>query len=217
MKIRRRAAFCLVLQILIILGEMRAIALSAGGYRAFVYAYYTWDSNLLLLLTAVLTAVSCVRILAGKSDAVSSPLRFLRYVSTCCTALTFLVVLLILAPMLGPSGFSRLLLTGNLAYMHFICPVLALISFLFAEDHRDLRFRHSLYAMIPTALYAVVIITLNVTRTVSGPYPFLLVYEQPLYASLLWFVGVLGGAWLIAVLLSRIGRRAGERQLPPDG
>ena len=107
MKTRRRAAFCLILQILIILGEIRAIALSANGYRAFVYAYYTWDSNLLLLLTAVLTAVSCVRILAGKSDAVPFPLRFLRYVSTCCTALTFLVVLLILAPMLGPSGFSR--------------------------------------------------------------------------------------------------------------
>ena len=64
--------------------------------------------------------------------------------------------------------------------------------------------------MIPPVLYAAVIVTLNLTRTVRGPYPFLLVYEQPVWASLLWAGVILGTAWLIALLLVLVkrGRRS---------
>ena len=99
--------------------------------------------------------------------------------------------------------------------MHLLCPVLGLLAFLFAEDHSQLRLRHTLYAMIPTVLYAAVIVTLNLTRTVRGPYPFLLVYEQPVWASLLWAALILGTAWLIALALVLAKRGRGDPPPPP--
>ena len=34
-----------------------------------------------------------------------------------------------------------------------------------------------------------------------GPYPFLFVYEQPWYMSIIWSVVMLGGSYLLAYLL----------------
>ena len=45
-----------------------------------------------------------------------------------------------------------------------------------------------------------------------GPYPFLHVYEQPVWASVLWFIAIPGGAYLIALLL-RFGRRRCAKKL----
>ena len=203
---RRRVAVCLVLQAAIILGECLGTVLSAGEYRRSLFTYYTCDSNLFLLAAAVAAAVACLQQLRSGKPLPRSVLLF-RYFATCTTTVTFLVVILVFGPLSGPGAYPRLLLKGSLKYMHLLCPVLGLISFLLPEDHSYLRFRHTLYAMIPTVLSAFVIVTLNVTGTIRGPYPFLWVYEQPVWASVLWAVIILGTAWLIAVGLYLLKRR----------
>ena len=216
MNARKKTAFCLALQSAIVLEECLGAILSIGEYHTSLFAYYTCDSNLFLLAVSAVVLCSCVRLLLGRDSRLSCRLLLFRYFATCTTTVTFLVVVLIFAPLAGPGAYPRLLLKGSLKYMHFLCPVLALISFLFSEDHSYLRFRHTLYAMIPTFLYALVTVVLNVARIIRGPYPFLYVYEQPLWASFLWAVIILGTAWLIAVGLYLLKRGRGDRGSPSD-
>ena len=204
---RKRAAACLALQAAVILGECLGIALSAAQLRVLMFTYYTCDSNILLMLAAAAEVYFCLRVLAGRERALPRRLLMLRYCATCAAALTLLVVVLIFVPMSGPGAFRQLLLTGSLKYLHLLCPLLGLLGFLFLEDLSWLRLRHTLYAMVFTVVYAAVIVILNLTGTVTGPYPFLLVYAQPVWASVLWAAVILGTAWLIAAGLYLVKKR----------
>ena len=46
-----------------------------------------------------------------------------------------------------------------------------------------------------TIAYAIVFITLNILKVYEGPYPFLMVYKQPVYMSIVWFILIVGGAF----------------------
>jgi len=58
--------------------------------------------------------------------------------------------------------------------------------------------------LIPTIIYAIISIILNILKVMDGPYLFLHVYNQPIYASVLWIIGILGGAYLIALGIKEI-------------
>lgn len=55
-----------------------------------------------------------------------------------------------------------------------------------------------LIALAPTLAYALAAILLNLCRIIEGPYPFLMVYAQPWYASVMWCIVILGIAGLLA-------------------
>ena len=96
-------------------------------------------------------------------------------------------------------------------YQHTLCPVLAAVS-LFAWESAERLPRHEIRnALIPTLVYALVILLLNLCRVVEGPYPFLMVYAQPWYASVLWCAVILGIAallaWGVLTLHNYLGRK----------
>ncbi|HPF53799.1 MAG TPA: hypothetical protein PLM48_04040 [Clostridia bacterium] len=66
--------------------------------------------------------------------------------------------------------------------------------------------------MTPTLLYAIVIIILNIAKLLVGPYPFLHIYEQPWYMSIVWIAVILGMATLLAWLLWLLNRAVGKRR-----
>ena len=108
----------------------------------------------------------------------------------------------------GAAGYVGMLFTGSMLYSHFLCPVLAVLSCLFFDPDQLPGRRAALYALIPTALYAAVTIVLNLCRLIEGPYPFLLVYQQSWWASVLWCIAIVGGAYLICLGLFSLMRRA---------
>ena len=59
-------------------------------------------------------------------------------------------------------------------------------------------------SLLPTAVYAVCSTTGNALKIMNGPYPFLRVYEQPLYMSVIWFVLILSLAYIIALVIYKI-------------
>lgn len=71
----------------------------------------------------------------------------------------------------------------------------------------SLTFLVVLFVLIPTACYAVIMIVLNILHMVDGPYPYLRVYNQPVYMSVLWCFIILGGAYAIARILLFLNRR----------
>lgn len=175
--------------------------------------YYTQLSNLLALFVSFAYVLEAVPRLKKGKTAPSACLRVLSYAAVCVLTVTMLVVIFILSPMQVAGGFVPLMFSGPMLYMHFLCPVIALISFLLFEKEPPLTKKHLFLALLPTLLYAAAVIPLNILRVLRGPYPFLYVYEQPVYMSVLWSILVLGGAFLIAWLLKKLGggaKRAAE-------
>lgn len=187
---RRIAAILLNLAIVI------AEALVLG--RGFDPVWYTNDSNVLL------GAVCFVWLLFSLRKEMPMWLRLLKLAATVTVSVTFLTVVLVLAPT-QTNGYVTMLLRGSSAWLHTICPLAAVLAFVCLEAH-DLRPRHAAAALIPTAVYAAVLIPLNLIGKVSGPYFFLKVRLHPWYESVLWGLGILGAAWLISSVLITLNR-----------
>ena len=179
--------------------------------------YYTCNSNILGAAAGIMLAVFYVRMLVnGKS--VPGWAIIVKYLSVCCLTITFLVTAFILTPMMaidaslyGMSGSltflesAKFMLLGNITlWHHLLNPLFAFFSFLLFERLPTPPAKSLAFALIPTGLYAVISVTLNVLRIWHGPYPFLYVYEQPLWMSIIWFAIVVGGAAGISYLIARM-------------
>lgn len=147
-----------------------------------IFRYYTVESN---VLAALVSLAYLVCFFVGRGQ-VPRAIARLRYYATCCLTVTFLVVVTVLAPLLHT--FWSLLLNGSMLYQHLLCPVLSIVSLTVFERDGRLTRRDIFFSLIPTGLYAAVTLPLNTARVMRGPYPFLLVHEQPVWASVLWVV-----------------------------
>ena len=191
----------------IIAGEIAGLVLSIqkhGFWGQFVY--YTQCSNYLLLIA---TAVHLAFLVRNRRDAEKarskSEINALRmaerakYYATCLTTVTFAVTVCILIPWYGHPEFF--LLQSNGLFQHLLCPVLAAASLPLLGRMKK---QDSIYAMIPTIIYGIVMYTMNFLRAYDGPYPFLRVHDQPWYMSVLWFLIIAGAAYGIAAGLRRL-------------
>ena len=179
------------------------------GVRTF--RYYTQDSNLLALAACALLAAFQLRALRTGA-AIPLWAQRLKYAAVCCLSVTFLVVVLVLAPMSG-GAYSLMLLEGTMLYHHLLCPLAAFFGFMLFEKQPALRRIDALLPAGLTFLYAAVLTVLNIARVVDGPYPFLRVYAQSVPVSVLWALVMLGGAetlsWGLYALHSRRARKSG--------
>lgn len=73
------------------------------------------------------------------------------YAGVTAVALTFLISLLVLAPVKG----FRLIFTGSRFFLHGLCPVLAIIAFCFFMSEQRVRLKDTLFTLIPVFIYAV--------------------------------------------------------------
>ena len=190
-----RNFLALILNIAIVALELAGFRMSVNLKDITSYVWYTIDSNLFLLI------VSAVYIIGNLFSVISNKnipdwIRILRYISTCCVAVTFLTVCLILNPLVGGDMFNE-----GWLYMHLICPVLSLVSEICFEKEPKLEFENVLFSLIPTILYTINMIILNFAGIVDGPYPFLRVRFQSLLASLTWGVVMFFGALFISLFV----------------
>ena len=204
--VHKRQIGSLILNAIIVVLELIGLWLSVHTHGASLFQFYTQDSNLLTLLACAVLTVYTARALKDGSKPVPAWAATLKYTAACCLAVTFVVVLFVLAPM-EEGGYGVMLLQGSMLYHHLLCPVLALVSFIFLETDISLCRRPVVLAFIPTLLYAVVAVILNLLSLLDGPYPFLRIREQPAYMSLFWFAVIVGGACLLAWLVLLANRR----------
>lgn len=164
------------------------------------FVFFTNDSNLLAGVSAL-----CLLAALLKNSGAAPPrwITRLRYTATLCLTLTFCVVVLVLAPMMG--GYYEMVIAGEFKCYHLICPVLSFISFVFFEQGgQSLERKDRLIALIPVVLYACVLVVLNAAGVVDGPYPFLRVRSQPLWQSALWGILLFGGYDLFGAALQKM-------------
>ena len=114
------------------------------------------------------------------------------------TTVTFLVVLLVLSWMYGDLWY--ILTAGSMLYTHTLCPLIALGTFIgFAP--KGFKKVDAVKAISFTVIYGLIAIVLNIMRVLKGPYPFLYVYEQPVWATVFWVVTIISGAYALSRLI----------------
>lgn len=122
-------------------------AISACARRSpmrVVMRYFTAQSNVLCAAAAAIV-VACQ--LAGNLPVWAV---YVKYAATVSVTITMLTVLLFLGPVNGYKPF----ITGPDFFLHLLCPVLALVSYLGFEK-TSMPFWAVLIGMAPMALYAV--------------------------------------------------------------
>ena len=181
------------LNVLIIILEVIGLIISIKAFGKDVFIYYTQDSNIFLMLASIFY-------LATYKNKDRKLVSVLKFGATLSVLVTFLVVITILSPTMHLSYHWLLLEDANLFY-HTLCPILAVVTFLFFDKVEVKGFKDILGALVFTFIYTGVFLILNLAKVVEGPYPFLRVYENSILVTIIWFIVIEGGAILLAKLL----------------
>ena len=188
----------IVLNILIIVFEITGFTIAFKEEGIGVFKYYTQDSNLLLLFSSVLYLIYIFR-----NKGIPELVMRLKYTATISVLLTFIVVLVIL-PLNMNVSLLVLLFSKSMLYLHTLCPILGVVSYIFLEKYSYDKNGEVVKSLIFTIIYGVVIILLNILNIVKGPYPFLMVYNQPVYATIIWIIVILSICYIMSYVLKKL-------------
>lgn len=179
------------------------------------FTFYTQCSNFLGGIAGAVCLVQEVRELRGGA-ALGRVARLLKYWASCCLLMTFIVVVFVLVPMYnsaGYPGFYLMFVEGAKSVTHLTAPLLVIGSYAVFEADRSMTLHQSLIGMVPTLLYAAVAYPCNIARLWDGPYPFLQVWNTPLWMSLLWFVALLVLSFALCQVPRLLGRTFGKTRV----
>jgi len=163
--------------------------------------FYTNSSNVLAMFVCVICAVTGAVCLIFGID-MPRWAQILRYVSACCLMVTFIVAACILVPRDPGATFKGFMLKGGNLFVHALCPLLMLASFLISGGE-PLTVKHAAMAVIPTVIYGVVTIVMVSKRVYSAPYFFFRVTQQPWYETVKWMAVIVGGNFAVSWLLTK--------------
>ena len=187
--------FNIIINLLIVILEIIGFVLVFKELGITSLEYYTEDSNLLLLLSSIIILIQI-----SKNNEIPSWFKSFRYIAIVSTTLTLIIVLTVLS-WTTDFGLYYLLFHESMLYHHTLCPVLAILSFVFVERYDNLHTIHGLYF---TVVYGIIMIILNALKIVEGPYPFLLVHNQPIIHSIIWTALIFAITYAIALILKKI-------------
>lgn len=195
-KSRRIIGICLNLAVAFMAIHGIALMMHRGWA---ILRFYTVLSNLL-------AAVACLLCAGCFFFGTEAPgwIRYLKLAATLGLTLTFLIAAAVLAP---DMGFYEIFLEGAVLYHHLLCPVLCIISFLLFDRISVSPLTGAVITAVPTVIYGIVAYILNITRVMTGPYPFLQVYDQSVAATILWIIGLIVLVNLLGFLLVWLNRR----------
>ena len=198
----KRRKSIIIINIVFLILEIIGAVLSFKENGWGLFRYYTDDSNYFAFVNTVILLIFLIR-----NKELPKWLIKMRYVAALLMALTFVVTAAVLAPMKGAEYFS-LFVDGAKLYQHTFCPILFFISYFGLERQVPEEKKCIMCGMIPTIVYGIVLVILNLLRVVDGPYSFLRVYNQPIYMSAFWLVTIYGAAYLMAYGVWKLGRWA---------
>ena len=188
----------IVFNILFLICELVGLGIIMLGGNRSLFEYYTVDSNLFAL---IMTVVYLYFVCTNKK--INKVIYLLRLMSLVSLMITFLVVLFILTFMV-PLQFLFWGYYGTNLILHVICPLLLLYIYFKFDEKVKVNKYELIYNMIPTLIYAIVLIILNIKGIVDGPYAFLRFHFQPLYQSVLWFILIVGITYPIGLVLNKL-------------
>lgn len=200
-----RRVLSIVLNLAVVLMEPVAIRMSWEAVGNQTFTFYTENSNVFSAVVCLLVVLAQLRgLVTGRP--LPRWVKTLKFIAACCLTMTFLTVVLVLAPYYPKQGGVVFLLTeSSMLYHHLLNPLCVFVSFVFLERDPKLPARCIPLALVPTVLYGSVALWANIRRLIVGPYPFLMVYEQTPAQSVLWCAVILAMNLFCAWLVWRLG------------
>ena len=117
------------------------------------FRMYTVLSNMFVGITISMTIPFAVDGIRHRNYHLPRWIVNLIFVSTTCITLTFIISLTLLSAF---AGFMEIMLTGTNLFLHTIVPILTIVGFLFINTYHNVKFKATLYALIPISIYAII-------------------------------------------------------------
>lgn len=135
-----------------------------GDNTLSVFKYFTFQSNIYMGFVSIIYAYYQFLIIKKKRDKIPHVLTVFNHVGVTAVTLTFLVVIIFLGPLYGyPLMYSN----ANLFY-HLLVPLAAMINFIVFTSNEKRHFLHTLFTIIPCALYGIVYFSVVVATNGYG-------------------------------------------------
>lgn len=166
------------------------------------YLYFTNIGNAFYAIAAALTLIAQIVALRKKKQLPRWAF-ILHYSATVCEVLILLTVCLYLVWFQGP----KMIYEGSFAFLHLLCPLLAIGNHYFFLGKSNYKFSDGGYGMILPALYAATLIPLSAANIVTPPYPFLDFQSNSWWLTLLYAIGYLTIIWLVCYALIRYAEK----------
>lgn len=179
-----------------------------------MFKFFTIDSNVLMGVIALLTALQLRQVIRGQREDLSTACYVWYLAGTVGVTLTMLVTVFFLEPTMAPQFGLFALFAGSNFLLHLFNPLLAIVTFTVFEKTRKIPFRHTLTGIVPMVLYAVFYVANCMRHAVNGMVD--IAYD--------WYGFLAGGVktvwivipviflftWLISIALWRLNRRKTE-------
>lgn len=164
----------LLFNIIIIISEI--YVLSRLKKKRELFKYYTYLQNFLCLIVSI---IFCVYIMGNMISDLVIPeyVRGLRYVVTTGLIFTSFIYIILLSPnknnVISNKDFKGIKGSTANIVLHYLCPLLSLISFVVFERNLDLDTDiWTLLVAIPSCLYWIIYLILSITKLWEEPYDF---------------------------------------------
>ncbi len=118
-----------------------------------MFRFFTVQSNIFMGIVALLFAIKEIKVLNGDIKDISAFMYTLKLVATTAVALTFIVVFAYLGN-IAEYGLMSLLMNSNL-FFHLFIPVVSIITFVLFERTNKIKFKYTLYGILPSFLYSI--------------------------------------------------------------
>lgn len=175
----------LTLNLIIICAEAYSLIGVFAHYGVKSFAYYTNLSNFLAFFASSVCFVCLVKNLFVGGKLPNFAVK-LKYFAVTSLAVTVSVVLFALLPVLlyssGGTVNGSVKITVSSLLLHLVCPLLAFVSFV-AFERTKLSFSLVVFAALPTLFYGLVMLFLNFSGIIVGPYPFFEVRSHKILAA----------------------------------
>ena len=122
-----------------------------------MFRFFTVQSNIFMGIVALLFAIKEIKVLKGDIKDLSTFMYTLKLVATASVGLTFVVVFAYLGNV-AEYGLISLLMNSNL-FFHLFIPVISILTFVLFERTNKIKFKYTLYGMLPSFLYSIYYIT----------------------------------------------------------
>ena len=151
--------------------------------------FFTVQSNIFMGIISLIFIIDEINILKGNKKEISFIKYVLKLMSTSAVGLTFFVVFTYLGP-ITKYGILSLLMNSNL-FFHLIIPVLSIITFIFFERTDKIKFKDTIYGLLPTVIYGIYYIINVLIHIENG-------MVSPKYD---WYWFVQGGVWTALIVV----------------
>lgn len=186
---KQKLILAIILNFIIFILEIIGAVLSIQRHGILAFTFYTENSNYYALFVSLIFCIGGI-VAVIRQDYLYHWIHTLRFISTVCLTITFIIAVFVLMPF-RPNMVPFMLFEGSSLYQHLLCPLLSLFSFLVLENQKPFSRNVIIYAIIPTIVYGVTCIILNILKVITGPYPFFYVYQIPWYVCVVSILGIM--------------------------